>query len=183
MGTVKLFSKITAGLFVVACSLNAQALLLGPGDAHLTSNTNSALDAGDVASLFGTSDLTRLYKMNFDAGEEGSHENAYSTTFSGDPNDALITWDGPAIIQCPECYLVVKDGNEPQYLFDLTSFFWNGMEDLDLKGFYLDQGAISHVAIYGKSVSVQVPEPGTLGLLGLGILGMMTVRRKVNLSA
>ncbi|MCM0614345.1 PEP-CTERM sorting domain-containing protein [Marinobacter sediminum] len=161
-------------------SLSASAVLLGPGDAdfeHDPGPPNNTLDADDVAAFFGTSDLSLLYKAEVDpAAEEGPYQSFYSTAFSGDPNDALITWDGPDYISCPECYLVVKDGSQhPQYLFDLGN--WNGKDALDLQGFYPDGGAISHVAIFGKSVSV--PEPGTLGLLGLGILGVVTMRRKL----
>ena len=161
-------------------SAGAMALILGPADADKTVDVgppNPALDAGDVAALFGTSDLTLLYKSNYEGPEEGSYQSFYSTSFTGDHNNAVISWDGPDYIVCPECYLVVKDGNEPQYLFNIGS--WNGQDVLDLQGFYPNRGAISHVAIFGKSVPVQVPEPGTLGLLGLGILGMLTIRRKL----
>ena len=161
-------------------SLSASALLLGPGDADIVHNPgppNPALDADDVATFFGTSDLSLLYKANFGGNEEGPYQSFYSTAFSGDPNNALITWDGPDLIVCPECYLVVKDGNQPQYLYELAS--WNGQDALDLQGFYPDRGAISHVAIFGKTASV--PEPGTVGLLGLGIFGLLTLRRRKSL--
>lgn len=45
-------------------------LILGPADADKTVDVgppNPALDAGDVAALFGTSDLTLLYKSNYEA--------------------------------------------------------------------------------------------------------------------
>lgn len=43
-------------------------------------------------------------------------------------------------------------------------------------------GGLSHVNLYFKD-AVSVPEPGTLGLLGLGILGLLTVRRKLQRTA
>lgn len=178
--TMKTMKYAVAGL-ALSWSAGALALVLGPSDAQhtVTGSPNPALDAGDVASIFGTSDLTLLYKSNYGGSEEGSFLSSYTTQFTGDPNNALITWDGPDYILCPECYLVVKDGNQPQYLFDLGS--WDGQEVLDLRDFYPNQGAISHVAIFGKPVSVT--EPGTLGLMGLGILGLMTVRRKAQKNA
>tara|TARA_Y100001001_G_scaffold156853_1_gene174178 strand:- start:1397 stop:1870 length:474 start_codon:yes stop_codon:yes gene_type:complete len=154
------------------------ALTLSPGDEDYQVNQTSALDATDVAGIFGTSDLTLLYKSDYDNGaESGTFANFYSTNFSGDPNNAYVTWDGPDYILCPECYLVVKDGKEPQYLFGLAS--WGGMDNLDLEGFYPNKGAISHVAIFGKSVPVDVPEPGTLALFGLGLAGLIASRRKL----
>lgn len=158
---------------------HAQALLLGPGDADWTSNDNSNLNGEDVAGIVGTTSILELYyKSDFGGGESGSFTDSYATDFSGDPNNALITYEGlpwPSIV-CPECYLVVKDGDEPQYLFDLAG--WDGMEDLDLQGFYPDQGAISNVAIWGKA-GVNVPEPSALILMGLGLIGLGMARRRV----
>lgn len=156
---------------------HAQALLLGPGDADWTSNDNSNLNGADVAGIVGsTSTLELYYKSDFGGGEGGSFMGSYDTVFSGDPNNALITYTGGSSIICPECYLIVKDGNEPQYLFDLAG--WDGMEDLDLQGFYPNQGAISNVAIWGKA-GVNVPEPSALILMGLGLIGLGMARRRV----
>ena len=170
--------KCAVASVFLAWSASSFALVITPEDAdHTVSGTpNPTLDAGDVASIFGTSDLSLLYKSNYEGAEEGGYLSFYSTEYSGDPNNATITWDGPDYIICPECYLVVKDGNQPQYLFNLGS--WDGQEALEIQGFYPDQGAISHVAIFGKT-AVSVPEPGTLGLMGLGLLGLLTLRRKI----
>ena len=64
-------------------SAGAMALILGPADADKTVDVgppNPALDAGDVAALFGTSDLTLLYKSNYEGPEEGSYQSFYSTS-------------------------------------------------------------------------------------------------------
>ena len=74
-------------------SAGAMALILGPADADKTVDVgppNPALDAGDVAALFGTSDLTLLYKSNYEGPEEGSYQSFYSTSFT-----ALLGY-GPA---------------------------------------------------------------------------------------
>lgn len=164
---------------MVAFAGHAQALLLGPGDADWTSNSTSNLNGTQVADIVGTSSILELYyKKDYDNGvESGSFTTSYNTTFSGDPNNALITYVGGPSIVCPECYLVVKDGNLPQYLFNLAE--WDGLESLDLQDFYVGPGgAISNVAIWGKT-GVSVPEPSALILMGLGLIGLGMARRRV----
>lgn len=41
-------------------------------------------------------------------------------------------------------------------------------------------GGLSHMNLYGKEGSVSVPEPGTIALLGLGLVGLTMTRRKKN---
>jgi hypothetical protein len=53
---------------------------------------------------------------------------------------------------------------------------WDGMEILELTGFWPNQGAISHVSLYGNRQSV--PEPATMLLLGTGIFGLALFGRK-----
>jgi hypothetical protein len=83
--------------------------------------------------------------------------------------------DGQPIAE--DAFLLVKDGNQTPawYLFDLSG--WDGMEDLVLTGFWPNQGAISHVSLYGGT-STTVPEPGTLLLLGSGLVGLALYGRK-----
>jgi hypothetical protein len=102
------------------------------------------------------------------------------TTFSNtatDPANALIDYISGPSITCPECYLAIKDGNQTPsyYFFDLAS--WNGTDDIELQGFWPNQGAISHVSIWGKP-STSVPEPGIVLLLGIGLLGLLFTARR-----
>lgn len=175
---------LLAGLLLVV-GTQAHALLLTPGDADLSGNENGNLDATFVEGQTGDSPLALLYKDNVGGSEEGSFQSSYDTTFSNtetDPSDALIEYiSGDAIAANDPLWLLVKDGSqEPAwYLFDLFAAGWDGMEDIVLEGFWPNQGAISHVSIFGGQT--QVPEPATLVLLGLGLLAMggLMSRRKV----
>ena len=147
-----------------------------------TTNDSSNLTIAEVTSLIGYSGtLVELYKQNVgDAFDSGSSASSYMTTFSNstnDPSDALIEYVSGAPISCPDCFLLIKDGNQQpaQYVFDIGT--WDGLGDLDMTGFWPNQGAISHVTIFGAIASV--PEPGMIGLLAIGIIGVVVARRRV----
>lgn len=163
-----------------------------------TSSLNKNMSAAEVSVLVGVADLVEVYKQNVsDASDTGSAASWYGTVFDNtptDPQEATITWVGPGYISCPECFLLVKDGNQDpnQYVFDLwadvgSSIKWNGKDTLHLSGFWPNQGSISHVAIYAKEVLActgpectpeRVPAPATLGLLGIGAIAAAVARRR-----
>jgi hypothetical protein len=142
-----------------------------------TGSDNSNLDASEISAIVGGGvALVELYKQDVGGPESGIFAASYNTTFSNtamDPEDALIEYvGGPSINSAfDKRVLYVKDGNQDPafYIFDLTLLGWDGVEDLVLDGFWPRQGAISHVAILGQ---VPVPEPGTLTLLGLGVMAL-----------
>lgn len=134
-----------------------------------------------IASTLGES--TELYKQNTgDASDTGALAGSYETLFldtPSDPSGATITYMGGNIVGDTK-FLLVKDGNNfpAWYLFNLTTLGWDGMETLNLSAFWPAQGSISHVALYGNSTPPTVPEPGTLLLLGGGLLGLAVYGRK-----
>ena len=185
------FLALTSSALPLLATMPAQAtLILTPADADFSfyQDPPEKCEPGCINSYFSTSftkaDL--LYKaedgkLGEDPKEEGSYLDYYLTTFSpqSDAEEAVIDWDGPLSILCGACYLAVKDGRQDPnyYLFDLGALNWNGTESIALQSFWLGNGAISHVSIWGTSTT-SVPEPTTLSLLGAGLLAAGILRRR-----
>ena len=186
--------KILIGLALAAITSQAQAIPLTITPTEIdgvlctsttcwSGNTPNNPDAADVSSIVGVANLVSLYKADVadPVVEEGPFASSYDTTFSNsttDPSDALIKYmAGSDSISCLECFLLVKDGNQDPiwYIFDIGS--WNGTDSISIEGFWPDQGAISHVTIFGESANV--PEPGMAALLSIGLLGMVVARRRM----
>jgi hypothetical protein len=142
-------------------------------------------DAGDVATITGSGPLSELYKQDVGGPESGDFASSYTTSFSNtetDPQDALIVHDGGPSVTGPPLFLLVKDGDQDPrwYIFDLLKdeLDWNGTDDLELTGFWPNQGSISHVSIYGSEGQVPIPEPNTVVLVSLGLFGLAALGRK-----
>jgi hypothetical protein len=69
-------------------------------------------------------------------------------------------------------------GNQPDewFVYMLNPLVSSG--DWDFVNMFGKGGGLSHVQLYGKGKRTQVPEPGTLALLGLGLIGVSCMRRR-----
>jgi hypothetical protein len=189
---MKTLIKSLASLGLLIFGTQAQALIITPSDCSAMGGTISC-QAGIAANSNNQSDIdtwlaanyptiSELYKQDVGAGSDsGSLAGSYETTFlnsSTDPADADIDYISGDSVACPTCFLLVKDGRqEPaNYWFDLSSV-WNGTDTIELRNFWPNQGAISHVSLY--SDGTPVPEPSMIGLLAIGLIGAAVARRKI----
>lgn len=180
---------VVGALGLATSEASAGPIVLTPAGTTCTSNDNSNMNSSSVLaqvqSCFGASStaLTMYYKANVGGQDEGTFANAYSTAFTNskkDPADALISYLSGTAITCPSCYLVVKGGNSPgtvsQYFFNLGT--WNGVDALNLLGFWPKKNAISNIAIWGAPLPTAIPEPGTVLLFGTAMVGLWSRNRR-----
>ena len=116
--------------------------------------------------------------------DSGSLATSYNTSFLTGNEGAVVTYVGGNIIS-PIAYLLAKDGSVPDsdplthawYFYNLTALGWTGTESITITGLWPDAGSFSHISMYGSEGTTQVPEPGTLILLGLGLVGLAGIKR------
>lgn len=165
------------------CDLNLDPLCYyGPSGPPASNPTTADIEQAIFEQGGGTISLFEVYKENVGDGfDTGSFAGSYDTTFPNlDPNDALIKWvTGTQSLVCGDCFLLVKDGaNDPNwYVFDIS--MWNGTDDIVLSNFWTGTGAISHITIFDGGTNI--PEPGMVGLLAIGLIGVIVTRCRIKL--
>ncbi|MBY6072596.1 PEP-CTERM sorting domain-containing protein [Marinobacter salsuginis] len=118
---------------------------------------------------------------DYELASKSDGSNPYNISSTSDPN----TWsfDSSFWNDYSEGALGFKfgTGNQPDewFVFSLQSLVssgeWAFIVGSDVRP---TGGGLSHVNLYGKKGDITVPEPGTVALFGLGLVGLTIARRR-----
>lgn len=145
-------------------------------------NSGDATERAFIAGYLGVDPNSITYSHLSD-GESGGKSGAWNTVTG---HDSLYAFDFGSVT--PAYFLIKVGGNVslPGFTDTFTHFLFEnvhalsyGVIDLSLftrsKG-KIEIGMVSHVSHSGTATSV--PEPATLGVFGLGLMGLALVRRR-----
>lgn len=131
-----------------------------------------------------------LFDGKWDSTENGWVDNSSLFNFTGNGQSGTFTYNtSHGLGTLSEIMMIFKDGNDT----NLVGYLVSAADGTYSSPFieppfnFPGQGpkAISHISVYYRSSSSsstsgggEVPEPGVLGLLGLGLLGLALARRR-----